>query len=198
MENVITHRRWLLKQFPFVWSSDITDPEERKAKDLENKKKRAEMVQHLVQDESSVGWQLKEIYDELNDKLTVKEKIDAEHVLHPYLNTHFSIIPAFFKLYSYLANEVKSKNGEFDFKIIFRTFGFDHKIIFDEFSEFLYGRHPLFENLNPEEKLFEHTHGNCGNILRSKENKLDIVLITGMHPNSKILKDIKQSIFDRC
>ena len=149
-----------------------------------------------MRDETSEGWELKEFFDDLNEKMKIKESVDIEHLLHPYLSTHFSILPSFFKLYSYLSEEVKRESSEFDFKIIFRTFGVDHRAIYDEFSEFLHGRHPLFENLFPEEKLHEHLYGNCGNFLRNKDDRLGIVLISGMFPNKGILSGAKEFIFD--
>lgn len=158
MKHVTTHKRWTQRIHPFVLSSDIEDYEERKAKSSLNKSKRDKLLQEFIKDETSPGWQLKDIYEEVIKKIQRKEDIDTDHKLYPILSTHYSILPSFFKFYTHLADI--SAEHDFKFKIIFRTYGSDHQIIFDEFVEFLQGNHPIFQNSHPVEQLFEHEYGN--------------------------------------
>jgi hypothetical protein len=96
MKNVTTHKRWTQKIHPFVLSSDIEDYEERKAKSSVNKSKRDQLLKEFIKDEDSLGWQLREIFEELMAKIEMREYIDTNHKLYPILNTHYSILPSFF------------------------------------------------------------------------------------------------------
>ena len=107
------------------------------------------------------------------------------------------MLPSFFKLYSALMEEWKTEGSEFEFKIIFRTFGIDHKIIYDEFIEYLNNKHPIFENKYPEDTPFVNEYENCGNFMRSKENRTDIVVVSGLYPNKELLENARDIIFNR-
>ena len=220
MENIITHKKWLLNVHPYVFGKDIEDYVERQKQDNANKEKRHEMLQQFMTDETSVGWKLKKQFDEITKKTLVDGEVDAGHKLHKYLKMNYSILPSFFKFYTYLANALKeeahdeeakkvvanlfsseesksSVPSKLDFKLIFRTFGSDHFAIYEEFMEFLHNKHPLFPNPNPVTDTHEHEFGNCGNFLRSTDNSSDIVLISGMFPNKAILKDVREYVFDK-
>ena len=111
------------------------------------------------------------------------------------MNNYYSIIPSFFHLYKYLTAQKFVCGRKLEFKIIFRTFGKDHQTIHEEFEEFIIGNHPIFKNDFPPEKICEQKYSNWGNFLRSKTNKEDILLITGLCPNSELLSKISDDIF---
>jgi hypothetical protein len=193
--NMMTYKKYLERMHPFVLLTDIPDFSERRKKDKENAKKRELMLDQFIRDESSVGWLLKETFDEMNERISQKKEISTDHKLYPLLNKFHSIVPSFFKFHEYL-DSLTAHDPEFSYKIIFRTFGYDHKEIYDEYTEYLKGTHPLFSNSYPKEKLSSKNFANCGNILRSKDKQSDIVLISGMYPNSDLLQDTKEYIFD--
>lgn len=193
----MTHKSWLLHKYPNIWSTDIADYEERQKKHQANRVVRDKELMELIKDENSVGWQLKDFLDDLCKKLTVPKKIEEDHKLYNYLKTYYCIVPSFFKMYQYMEEEANKEDPTIDFKLVFRTFGDDHKMIYDEFSEYLLGRHPLFTNPHPVTKITSAPFSNCGNILRSTADKLDIVLISGMFPNKYLAQEAKNFIFDK-
>ncbi|CAI2368992.1 unnamed protein product [Moneuplotes crassus] len=195
--QLITHKAFLLKKYPYVWSTDIADFEKRQEKHLKNKKDREVELFNFFKDENSHGWQLRDYYQSLIEKMEVTQKLDEGHLLYPYLNKYYSIIPSFFKFYSYLLEENSKEDAKFKGKLIFRTFGSDHKMIYDELLAFLTGNHPFFTNEFPIEHPTDGTYSNCGNILRSTEEQLDIVLISGMFPNKKLLQDYRKDLFNK-
>lgn len=154
------------------------------------------MLEEFIKDEHSLGWELKELFDELSHKMCVNERVDEENKLHPIIHTYWSILPSFFKLYSYLLNDVKQNNEDFDFKIIFRTFGGDHKVIYDEFAEFWLGKHPIFKNAFPEENIHDIQYANWGNIIRSTNENMNIILVSGMFPHKELIEKTRSYIFD--
>ena len=107
------------------------------------------------------------------------------------------MLPSFFKLYSSLIEQTKTDNSNFEFKIIFRTFGVDHKMIYEEFLEYLRNEHPIFENKYPEVNPFTNEFENCGNFMRSKDDRLNIVLISGIYPNKELLENARDIIFNK-
>mmetsp|Transcript_2835 Transcript_2835/g.3485 ORF Transcript_2835/g.3485 Transcript_2835/m.3485 type:complete len:414 (-) Transcript_2835:15-1256(-) len=184
MAKLITHKKWLLKKYPFIWSDQIQDYELRKIKHEENKLKREQLMCEFITNEQSVGWKLKDFYSELCRLCKYKDE--------PY-----SILPSFFRFYNDLAHKCKSEKPEVEFKIIFRTFGIDHKIIYDEFIQYLKGQHQIFKFDFPVDNPIKHVYGNCGNIFRSKEERTEIVLVSGMYPNKDLLENARETIFDK-
>lgn len=157
--NLMTHKAYLQKLYPYILSSDIPDFAERKLKDSENARKRNSMLDEFIRDENSIGWPLKDTFEELNKKIMQPKEMPVGHKLHDLLDKYYSIIPSFFRFHVYL-DSIASENTDFSYKIIFRTFGMDHKEIYDEYTEYLKGTHPLFENPFPKEKLFSQQYAN--------------------------------------
>jgi hypothetical protein len=155
----MTHRKYLQNVYPYILSTDISDFSERRKKDKENAMKRELMLDEFIRDESSVGWPLKETFEKLNERISQKKEIPTDHELYYLLNKFYSIIPSFFKFHGYL-DSLAANDPDFSYKIIFRTFGTDHKEIYDEYTEYLKGTHPLFENSYPKERLSSEKYSN--------------------------------------
>ena len=166
----------MLKLHPFVWSEHEQDYELRQKKDKENRFKRQQVLDDFIKDENSIGWLLKDKLDDLNRKMTV------EHVTENVDDAEqYKLVPSFFKVIQTL----REKGETFPkFKIVFRTFGIDHNEIYEEFADFLYGKHPYFKNENPipEPPTTPYPYINRGNIIRSHSKQSDIALITNLLP----------------
>lgn len=185
-----------MKLYPRILSTDIEEYTERCARNNENKKKRRDLLSEFIKDENSLGWELKYYFDDLEAKMRVKETVPEDHMLYPYVNTFWSIIPGFFKLYNFLQNNVMQNNKDFSFKVIFRTLGSDHRAIYDEFREFCKGRHPFFKNKYPEDRIAEIKYENCANVIRSTTDIKDVVLISGLFPDKYVVGKTRDYIFD--
>mmetsp|Transcript_17977 Transcript_17977/g.15897 ORF Transcript_17977/g.15897 Transcript_17977/m.15897 type:complete len:282 (+) Transcript_17977:390-1235(+) len=181
----------MLKASPLLTSKDEPDFETRKEKSIINRERRGDLLDNFMKDDQSYGYQLKEIFEEFLEQMRIKKPIEEGHKLCKYLDTYYSIIPAFFKFHNYLAQ--KQKEEQIEFKIIFRTFGVDHEAISNEFMEFLYNKHPIFENNYPIEEYKSEPFTQYGKIMRSLTDQEDIILIFGLKP-SKSHKDLFQSI----
>jgi hypothetical protein len=79
--------------------------------------------------------------------------VSEDSILYQYLEKYYCIVPSFFKIHNYLDDLKHQKRLIRDFKIVFRTFGVDHQAVFDEFSQFLIGEHPIFSNDHSIETL---------------------------------------------
>lgn len=85
-----------------------------------------------VKDESSPGWVLKPLLDDLSSKMSVKNSAQNETS-----NVLYNLIPSFFKAYEYFKHKAENNEEIKKFKIVFRTFGHDHIQVYNEFYDYI-------------------------------------------------------------
>jgi hypothetical protein len=90
--------------------------------------------------DGELGRSCRSYFEELKSKLTLPEELEISG-LDMLSSGVYHIIPAFFNMV------IELDRREWDFRIIFRTFGVDIANIAKEFNMFCEGKHPLYPNV---------------------------------------------------
>lgn len=100
-------------------------------------KKEQTRIKRAFTSEGNLGHQFLPYQKKLKEALLIDPIVDVSD-LHYLSSRCYHIIPSFFRLVEYLAEQ------HFEFSILFRTFGSDIANVCDEFNLFCSGKHPAY------------------------------------------------------
>ena len=101
-------------------------------------KKEQTIIKRAYTNPGSIGERFKPFHDKLDKSLQLDCDIELQKQLPVLASGYYHIIPSFFRLIEYLAD------NNIEFNILFRTFGIDIENVCEEFNIFCSGKHPAY------------------------------------------------------